>query len=211
VKLWGRLRRATLSELARKIPANVMALAAGAVHLRACDRVGLRARCFGGRPHIENAGTILVGDDFATNCEFGTLRIASGPNGLVEIADGVTVNYGTSITARSLVRLGRGVKIGPYCVVADTELPLPLEDDPAAPIQIGDDVWLGARVVVLPGTVIGAGAVVSAGSVVSGVVPPRAIVSGNPARVLRVNGAGGGTVGGAGGGADGGSGDVAAA
>lgn len=187
MKLVDRLRRVTLGELARKIPTNVVAFAAGAMHLRACDRVGLRARCFGGRPHVENDGIIVIGDDFATNCEFGTLRIASGPAGAIEIGDGVTVNYGTSITARVRVRVGRGTKIGPYCVIADTELPLPLEDGPAEAIEIGDDVWLGARVVVLPGTVIGAGAVISAGSVVSGVVPPRAIVSGSPARVLRVH------------------------
>jgi len=189
MKLVERIRRASLPELARKIPTNVMALAAGALHLRECNEVGLRGRCFGGRPHIENAGSIAIGNDFATSCEFGTLRIASGPYGSVIIGHEVTINYGTSISARTLVRIGSRVKIGPYCVVADTELPLPLEDEePAAPIDIGHDVWLGARVVVLPGTTIGAGSVISAGSVVSGVIPPRAIVSGNPARVLRVNG-----------------------
>jgi acetyltransferase-like isoleucine patch superfamily enzyme len=188
VNIVDRLRRASFPELARKIPTNVLALAAGAVHLRACDEVGARARCFGGRPHVENAGSIAIGDDFATSCEFGTLRMATGPNGSLVIGDSVTINYGTSITARMLVRLGSRVKIGPYCVVCDTELPLPLADDPASPIEIGNDVWLGARVVVLPGTVIGDGAVISAGSVVSGIIPPRAIVSGNPARVLRVQG-----------------------
>jgi acetyltransferase-like isoleucine patch superfamily enzyme len=187
MKLVERIRRASLPELARKIPANVMALAAGALHLRECNEIGLRARCFGGRPHIENAGSIAIGHDFASNCEFGTLRIASGPYGSVIIGNGVTINYGTSISARTLVRIGARVKIGPYCVIADTELPLPLEDGPASPIDIGHDVWLGARVVVLPGTIIGAGSVISAGSVVSGVIPPRAIVSGSPARVLRVN------------------------
>lgn len=186
MSLVDRVRRASLPELARKIPANLKALAGGFVHLRACDVVGARPRCFGGRPHVENGGHIAIGDDFATSCEYGTLRIASGPEGAVIIGDGVTINYGTAITARSSVRIGNGVKIGPYCVICDTELPLPLEDGPGEAISIGDDVWLGARVVVLPGTVIGAGAVVSAGSVVSGVVPPRAVVSGSPARILRV-------------------------
>lgn len=187
MSLVDRVRRASLPELARKIPANLRALAGGVVHLRGCDIVGARARCFGGRPHVENAGHISIGDDFATSCEYGTLRVASGPQGAVIIGDGVTINYGTAITARSSVRIGNGVKIGPYCLICDTELPLPLEDGPGEPITIGDDVWLGARVVVLPGTVIGAGAVVSAGSVVSGVVPARAVVSGSPARVLRVS------------------------
>ena len=50
-----------------------------------------------------------------------------------------------------------------------------------APIVLADDVWLGARVVVLAGTNIGEGAVVAAASVVSGEVPEYAIMRGNPA------------------------------
>jgi maltose O-acetyltransferase len=87
------------------------------------------------------------------------------------------------------VQVGDRTKIGPYCVISDTDLPLPLGmpdcDDPR-PIQVGEDVWLGARVTVLPGVRIGDGAVVAAGSVVVSDVPRDAIVSGCPARVLRV-------------------------
>ena len=45
--------------------------------------------------------------------------------------------------------------------------------------------WLASRVTVLPGSRIGSGAVVSAGSIVSGTIPPRVVVGGIPARVLR--------------------------
>lgn len=51
-------------------------------------------------------------------------------------------------------------------------------------IRIGDDVLIGAGVVILPGTRIGTGAVVGAGSVVSGEVPEYAIVAGAPARII---------------------------
>jgi chloramphenicol O-acetyltransferase type B len=52
-------------------------------------------------------------------------------------------------------------------------------------ISIGNDVWLGRSVIVLPGVTIGDGAVVGAGSVVTKEVPPYAIVAGNPARLIR--------------------------
>lgn len=174
--------------LARKLGNNAVALAAARLFLRDCDRVGARPRCFGGRPHIDNDGTLMIGDDFAANCEFGTVRLATAPRAVIHVGHDVTINYGTTISARTLVSLGDGVMIGPYCVIADTELPLPLRDEEAAkPIEIRDGVWLGARVVVLPGSTIGAGAVISAGSVVCGDIPPGAVAAGNPARVLRVS------------------------
>ncbi len=50
---------------------------------------------------------------------------------------------------------------------------------------IGNDVWIGASVVVLAGIAVGDGAVIGAGSIVTRDVPPYAIVVGNPARILR--------------------------
>lgn len=54
-----------------------------------------------------------------------------------------------------------------------------------APIVVGEDAFVGARAMVLPGVTIGARAVVGAGSVVTRDVPANAVVTGNPARVLR--------------------------
>jgi acetyltransferase-like isoleucine patch superfamily enzyme len=53
------------------------------------------------------------------------------------------------------------------------------------PVVIGNDVWIGARAIVLDGATVGDGAIVAAGAVVSGEVPPYAIVSGVPAKVVR--------------------------
>lgn len=57
------------------------------------------------------------------------------------------------------------------------------------PIHVGNDVWIGTRVVVLPGVRIGDGAVVGANAVVTRDVPPYAVVAGVPARVVRMRGA----------------------
>ena len=51
------------------------------------------------------------------------------------------------------------------------------------PVTIADDVWIGARVLLLPGTNIGRGSIIGAGSVVKGEIPEFAIVGGNPAVV----------------------------
>jgi acetyltransferase-like isoleucine patch superfamily enzyme len=53
------------------------------------------------------------------------------------------------------------------------------------PVTIGNDVWIGARAMVMDGVEIGHGAVVAAGAVVTKSVPPYAIVGGVPARVIR--------------------------
>lgn len=51
-------------------------------------------------------------------------------------------------------------------------------------VVIGDFVWIGAEVILLPGTKIGEGAIIQAGSVVHGEIPPMAIAGGNPAKVF---------------------------
>ena len=54
-----------------------------------------------------------------------------------------------------------------------------------APVRIGDGCWIGARVLLLPGVVLGDGSIVAAGAVVSSHVEPHTIVGGVPARFIR--------------------------
>lgn len=51
--------------------------------------------------------------------------------------------------------------------------------------NIGSDVWIGFRAIILSGVTIGDGAIIGAGAVVAGNVPPYAIVAGNPAKIIR--------------------------
>lgn len=55
-------------------------------------------------------------------------------------------------------------------------------------VIIEDDVWIGARVIILPGRKIGKSAIIGAGSVVTKDVPEYAIVGGNPSRILKYRG-----------------------
>lgn len=70
----------------------------------------------------------------------------------------------------------------------DPDLPLSEQGDlPDSPLEICEDVWIGARVIVLPGCKkIGAHSIIGAGAVVTHDVPAYAIVAGNPARVLKM-------------------------
>ena len=53
------------------------------------------------------------------------------------------------------------------------------------PVHLGNNVWLGAGVIVLPGVTIGDNSIIAAGSVVTHNVAPNVIVAGTPAKVLR--------------------------
>jgi maltose O-acetyltransferase len=94
------------------------------------------------------------------------------------------------------VVIGADVLMGPDVVMMsaghayeDPEVPINRQGQtPRMPIHIGNDVWIGTRVVVLPGVHIGDGAVVGANAVVTRDVPPRAVVAGVPARVIRMRG-----------------------
>ncbi len=166
------------------------AIASAPLWLRECNRVGNRPRTMG-RPRVDNRGTIELGDEVILNSSFSPVDLTAAEGGRIEVGSGVAINFGTSITARSLVKLGDKVSLGPYCILSDSDLPADGQDAQAGtageprPIEIGDGAWLAGRVTVLPGTRIGAGSVITAGSIVSGVIPEGVIAGGSPARVLR--------------------------
>jgi maltose O-acetyltransferase len=159
------------------------------IWLRACDRVGAKTRVFW-RPHVDNRGRIVIGSRVRLNSHWAPVELSTGPRGVLEIGDGVYVNYGTLISAQQHVRIGADVMVGNYSIIGDTDVPGIGESagppsSPARPIEIGDGAWLAARVTVLPGARIGARAVIAAGSVVAGDIPAGVVAGGIPARVLR--------------------------
>jgi maltose O-acetyltransferase len=99
-------------------------------------------------------------------------------------------NFGLISLDVATVRIGDDVQIGPNVQLLTALHPVaagPRRDkwEAARPIEIGDNVWLGGGVIVLPGVTIGANTVVGAGAVVTRDLPPDVVAVGNPARVIR--------------------------
>jgi maltose O-acetyltransferase len=91
------------------------------------------------------------------------------------------------------LKVGKDVMMGPYVIIvgenhqfARRDLPMRLQGyNKFPPVRIEDDVWIGARAMIMPGITIGKGAIVAAGAIVTKDVPPYAICGGNPARIIR--------------------------
>ncbi|WP_103665993.1 acyltransferase [Gracilimonas amylolytica] len=157
------------------------------VYLRKVDSVGKHPRVEK-KPYLVNLGQMKLGDNVNICSRSVACDLVSYPEGLLEMGDDVFVNFGTTICAENKVSIGDRVKIGPYCMIHDTDFHVPGKDFTTAkgiPIIIEDDVWLSSRVLVMKGSVIGRGSVIAAGSVVSGVIPPNVIAGGVPAKVIK--------------------------
>ncbi|WP_459959503.1 sugar O-acetyltransferase [Nocardia sp. IFM 10818] len=110
---------------------------------------------------------------------------------LIRLGDNSFLNYDAILMDCAPITIGNDVSIGPRAQLL-TALH-PMEDhelrrrrwETAAPITIGDNVWLGGGVIVCPGVTIGANTVVGAGSVVTKDLPEKVFAAGNPARVIR--------------------------
>ena len=102
---------------------------------------------------------------------------------------------GTVICAAMSVSVGRECLFGVDVLIADTDFhPLKaagrrhsdnVDDIAAAPIVIGDNVFIGARSMILKGVQVGENSVIGAGSIVASDIPPNVVAAGVPARVLR--------------------------
>jgi len=108
----------------------------------------------------------------------------------VEAGDRFFMNNDCVIVDPGKVIFGDDVKIGPQCGFYTAIHPLDAEQrkanlEAAYPIVIGNNVWLGGGVKVLPGVTIGDNAVIGAGSVVSRDIPANTLAVGNPCRVIR--------------------------
>ena len=138
-----------------------------------------------GQPQIDDLGPLRVGDDVQIDSLPVRVHLSVGVRGELVIADGARIGHGVGITAIRSVHIGEGAVVGPFSMIHDTDFHDAGNHEASgseAPIVIGAGAVLGPRVTVLRGSRIGQCARVEGGSVVSGVVPPRSVVSGHPAR-----------------------------
>jgi acetyltransferase-like isoleucine patch superfamily enzyme len=107
----------------------------------------------------------------------------------LELADGVFVNQGCTFLDYAGIRLAERVMVGPRATFITVSHPV----DPGerrlhltgGPIDVAENVWIGAGAMILPGVTIGHDAVIAAGAVVADDVPARSLVAGPKATVQR--------------------------
>ena len=115
-------------------------------------------------------------------CGFGTN---------IEAGDRFFVNHNCVFVDPGKITFGDDVKIGPQCGFYTALHPLDpdlrkADYEIAKPITVGNNVWFGGGVKVLPGVTIGDNAVIGAGSIVTKDIPANALAYGNPCRVIRL-------------------------
>jgi maltose O-acetyltransferase len=120
-----------------------------------------------------SGGTIIIGD----NSDIGLNAHIAGIDAGGELLIGNDVIMAPDVTVFTL---------GHYYM--DAEKLIRLQGSYASRVVIGDDVWISARVTILPGVTVGKGAVIAAGAVVTRDVEPYTVVGGVPARVIKRRG-----------------------
>ena len=118
-----------------------------------------------------------------------TTWITGEREGRIEIGDYVLLSPGVEVISSCSIHIGKNSLIASGCHISDSDwhdtYDRTQELDKFAPVHIGENVWLGLRVIVGKGVSIGENSIVGAGSVVTGDIPANCISAGNPARVLR--------------------------
>lgn len=122
----------------------------------------------------------------------------------------VNIEHGASIGRRSVsvgsnsgiginasigagTQIGSNVMMGPEVLIltqnhSTARVDIPMIEQgftPLSPVRIEDDVWIGARVILLPGVTVGTGSILGAGAVIARSIPPGSVVVGNPGRIVR--------------------------
>jgi len=138
--------------------------------------------------HVQPMRKIRIGNDFRVSPD---VNFSNELN--ITIGDRVSIGSRCFLWAgpdKGLILIGDDVLFGPEVVVTAANYrfndgaPVTKQLMEEGDVVIGDDVWIGARAIILPGVTIGDGAIIGAGALVRSDVPPFAIAVGVPARVV---------------------------
>lgn len=151
------------------------------------------AESFGKRPLM--AGKVVLnlkgkanfGDDFMADGTRSAIAISVRPGAALTVGRGVYMNGGVWIDVLHEIHIGDNVLFGPFASVIDDHSH---QVHPEAqlferPVIVGNNVWLGRNVAVMPGVHIGNGSVIAAHSVVTRDIPENCFAAGAPARVVK--------------------------
>ena len=108
----------------------------------------------------------------------------------VHFGDSVYANFNLTIVDDGEVYIGNKVMFGPNVCIATANHPINAELRDRMlqynkEVRIGDNTWIGAGVIIVPGITIGSNTIIGAGSVVTKDIPDNVVAVGNPCRVLR--------------------------
>ena len=112
----------------------------------------------------------------------------------ITLGDHVHLGPGADLDGRGGITIKNGTIFGPEVIIYTSNHCYDSKDLGALPydnrillksVEIGEYCWIGRRVIILPGVVIGKGAIIAAGSVVSKDVPDFAVMAGNPAKIVK--------------------------
>jgi acetyltransferase-like isoleucine patch superfamily enzyme len=149
---------------------------------------------------VRRGGTLELGDGVTLNSEnkyyhvqlYGPVKLQARNAGAKLYIGAQTKIHGSCIHATESIRIGENCLIAGNCQIFDCsghDIFDIYENRPVSlkckPIVIGDNVWVGANSIILPGTLIKKGTVVAAGSVVSGQFHEYSLIGGNPAVVIK--------------------------
>lgn len=169
-------------------------------NMRACNKI-----------YIKGNGKVVIGDDFRFLSGDGINPLSRNTRGVIftqssdtQIVIGHRVGMSSTVLwAKEKISIGNDVNIGADCIIIDTDAhphdyiqrrrayaqemgqEAYLKTIPSAPVQIDDDVWIGARSQILKGVHIGARSIIAAGSVVTRDIPADVIAGGVPAKVIK--------------------------
>ena len=131
------------------------------------------------------------GIQVAAHCDFTHAVTLDSAGGRIEMKTRSGVGPNSVLYGHGGLRIGSNVAIAGLTMLVPgnhridrLDIPIRAQGIENKPIEVGDDVWIGANVVVLAGARLGAGCVVAAGAVVRGDIAARSIVGGIPARVI---------------------------
>ncbi|MGO8749883.1 MAG: acyltransferase [Thermoguttaceae bacterium] len=146
----------------------------------------------------EGAGTLIIGDrtsfGYRAAPRLGTGEIllqSRHPNATITIGEANVFSNNVSLVANERISVGNKCRIGDLVSIFDCdfhEIAAATRDSSPGltrPVILGDNVWLGSRVLVLKGVAIGDNSIVAAGSVVTKSIPADCIAAGNPAKIIR--------------------------
>lgn len=151
------------------------------------DFNGLKARDAEAKAQLQKQLFAQVGDNVHIE---KPMRVDYGIN--TTIGSNVFINFNFVLLDCCPVSIGSNVFIAPNVQVYAASHPLDLDKrnthiGVAAPITIGNDVWIGGGCIILPGVTIGDGCTIGAGSVVTKSIPANSVAFGNPCKVHQAN------------------------